>query len=462
MRGSMNEENNNLTPTEPGTAEFAREVVLRYSPEPRPVEERYVAPLPLPGRRLSPGKKKPAKPADWEDEEDWEEAGHSHTGTRLFLACMGLLMVILAGLGIQSMRHRSETIQQQQQEVSPSSPSYRYETEWTGKAETPSETTIERYPTGTDVRLRYDEEAGQTLSIQEIYERVNPCTVTVATVLPGGSAIIGAGVIFTPDGYIITNAHVVEGGTECYAVLDASQNGRTLPARLIGMDIRQDLAVIKVDAENLPTASFGDSDSLSVGDTVYAIGNPLGVQLRGTLTNGIVSAINRDVLVDGVRMTLLQTNAALNSGNSGGPLINTYGQVVGINTMKIGSNSAVSVEGLGFAIPVSSAAWMIDQLIAYGEVRGEPVLGISVLRESITLPDGESALQIYEITPGSAAARAGLETGDCIIRADGEPLHSVNDLLRLRRRYGVDETLKLEIERYNQRLTVDVVLTPLP
>ena len=157
--------------------------------------------------------------------------------------------------------------------------------------------------------------------------------------------------------------------------LVALADGSIFDAALVGYDAEQDLAVIKAQdtdgraAQGLPAAEFGDSDALSVGDPVYAIGNPLGVELRGTLTDGIVSAINRDVAVDGVTMTLIQTNAALNNGNSGGPLINVYGQVVGINTMKMGSSSTTSVEGLGFAIPISSTAYMINDLIAHGEVR---------------------------------------------------------------------------------------------
>jgi S1-C subfamily serine protease len=190
-----------------------------------------------------------------------------------------------------------------------------------------------------------------------------------------------------------------------------------------------------------------------VGDTVYAIGNPLGVELRGTLTDGIVSAINRDVKTDGVTMTLIQTNAALNEGNSGGPLINVYGQVVGINTMKMRSKSSVSVEGLGFAIPVSSAAWIVDDLIAFGETRGEPVLGILV--EAGRLPTGEGAVFVREVTRDDDP---GLMPGDVIRGAEGEPVETTGDLLRIRRRFRAGETMTLEIERDGERVSVDVTL----
>ena len=454
----MTDEQSMLNPVETPAEKTPREVVLRYdAPAPQPVVERYIQPTPLPGRKPDAVEASPPYIADasrYVFTPPEEIPTRSRTGLRIFLVCLAAVLVVVGVVAAQAAR-RAASYRAQQPDV------YHYETERRNEQYDYSdlETTIERYPIGDNVRLRCSESHGDELSIQEVYERVNPSTVTVAAALPGGNAIIGAGVIFTSDGYILTNAHVIAGGNECYAVLDT---GRSYPAKLVGYDTKQDLAVIKVDGQNLPVAEFGDSDGLTVGDTVYAIGNPLGVQLRGTLTNGIVSAINRDVLVDGVKMTLIQTNAALNNGNSGGPLINAYGQVVGINTMKIGSGSTVSVEGLGFAIPISSAAWMIDDLIEYGEVRAEPVLGVSVLRASVTLNTGETALQVYEITPNSAADLAGLAPGDCLVYADGEPLASVSDLLRVRRRHRIGDVLTLEIERYSKRITVDVILKELP
>ena len=270
-----------------------------------------------------------------------------------------------------------------------------------------------------------------------------------------GSAMVGTGVIFTEDGFILTNAHVIAGGSECYVVLDTGEDYR---ACLLGLDEEKDLAVIKIAASGLPAAEFGDSDALTVGDPVFAIGNPLGVELRGTLTDGIVSAINRDVYVDGVTMTLIQTNAALNNGNSGGPLINVYGQVVGINTMKMGSSSTTSVEGLGFAIPISSTAYMINDLIAHGEVRGEVVIGISVQIAPVILDSGETALRVMDVTPGGPGDEAGIQKGDLIVAADGEALTKSTDLLRVRRRHEAGETLKLLVERDGKRFTADVVL----
>ena len=198
-------------------------------------------------------------------------------------------------------------------------------------------TTIPRIQGEAGVSLVCTAPAGEKLSIQDVYEKVNPSTVLVVAD-KGEQASIGTGVIMTADGYIITNAHVISGGKDCWIALDT---GYTYDAKLVGYSEERDLAVLKaVDAADLPAASFGDSDLCRVGDTVYAIGNPLGVELRGTLTDGIISAINRDVQVDGRVMTLLQTTAALNNGNSGGPLINEYGQVVGINTLKMSGNGS--------------------------------------------------------------------------------------------------------------------------
>ncbi len=412
-----------------------QEVVLRYEASVTPIVERYVQPTPLPGRRRAgapPVRRKKRR------------------GLTIFLVCM-LVLAVLSGAvtalwyngvfdrydsyGDDRFEHRDD-------------PGY-YESDSHG------ETTIKRLPNTDQVKLRYNEGHGEVLTIQEIYQKVNPSTVTVLTGMDDGSAMVGTGVIFTADGYVLTNAHVIAGGSECYVVLDTGEDYR---ARLLGLDEEKDLAVIKIDASGLPAAEFGDSDALSVGDPVYAIGNPLGVELRGTLTDGIVSAINRDVAVDGVTMTLIQTNAALNNGNSGGPLINVYGQVVGINTMKMGSSSTMSVEGLGFAIPISSTAYMINDLIAYGEIRGEVMIGISVQTTPVTLDSGETALRVVEVTPGSPGDEAGIQKEDLLLTADGETLTKSTDLLRVRRRHEAGETLTLTYERGGKRYTAEVVL----
>ena len=211
------------------------------------------------------------------------------------------------------------------------------------------------------------------LSLQDIYTR-NIGSVVSIICNGAGTSSTGTGVIISRNGYIVTNAHVVENAVSVSVQLS---DDRQFYANIVGSDDISDLAVLHIATDDLIPAQFGDSSALRVGDTVVAIGDPLGVEFRGTYTNGIVSAINRDVDVDGRTMTLIQTNAALNSGNSGGPLINCYGQVIGINTMKIGAFTRSSgVEGLGFAIPSATVKEIVDQLVNQGYVSGRPTLGI--------------------------------------------------------------------------------------
>jgi S1-C subfamily serine protease len=217
-------------------------------------------------------------------------------------------------------------------------------------------------------------------------------------------------------------------------------------ARVVGYDEDADLAVLKVEAEGLPAAAFGVSDDLQVGDPVYAIGNPLGVELRNTLTDGIVSAINRDVDVDGVKMTLIQTTAALNSGNSGGPLINQYGQVIGINTIKMMSEYD-TIEGLGFAIPSSLALRWVNELIEFGKIQPQPVLGVTINRIPEAMPDGRSGLLIDDVTPGLSADRAGILPGDYLTAFCGQDIVSYQQLLNLRRDLRVGDVVPVQVWR---------------
>ena len=315
--------------------------------------------------------------------------------------------------------------------------------------------TIEAYPVGEDFRLTLSEERETPLTAQEVYAQVNPSVVSVVADMGRGGSV-GTGVILREDGYIITNHHVIAGGESCTVILS---DGSSLEAKVVGWDTDNDLAVLKVEAEDLPAATFGSSDLLTVGDKVYAIGNPLGLELRGTLTDGIVSAINRDVDVDGITMTLIQTNAALNSGNSGGPLINEYGQVVGINTIKMVStyDDEATVEGLGFAVPSSTVAHIAGCIITTGEVVPEPVLGITVVGQ-ITLADGTVGVLVSDVTTGYGGDIAGILPGDAILSVDGEAVDDNTDILRIRRRHQVGEDLIMVVDREGERFTVRVPL----
>ena len=226
-----------------------------------------------------------------------------------------------------------------------------------------------------------------------------------------------------------------------------------IKALLVGGDADQDLAVLKIDAQGLTPAEFGVSDELSVGDPVYAIGNPLGLELRSTFTDGIVSAVNRDVDVDGVIMTLIQTNAALNSGNSGGPLINQYGQVVGINTIKMMSGYD-TLEGLGFAIPTSLAQRWVNELIEYGELQPQPLLGLTISRIPEVL-DGElTGLRVEEVSPGLGGEAAGVEVGDYILSFNGQEITRIEQILSIRQTLSVGDMVEIQVWRDGEILTL--------
>ena len=319
------------------------------------------------------------------------------------------------------------------------------------------QTTIPRY-TAYDPSLKLEilADHGQELTAQEVYAKVNPATVLVVA-QTGESASIGTGVIMTEDGYVITNAHVISGGESCWVML---AGGWDYDAELVGFDADQDIAVLKlVDAEGLPTVEFGDSELAEVGDQVYAIGNPLGVELRGTMTEGIISAINRNVELEGRTLNVLQTTAALNNGNSGGPLINRYGQVIGINTLKMSGTGApdeATVEGLGFALPISSAYFVINDIIASGEYHGTPALGIMV--SAMETDSGDSLVMAISVSEGSSAEEAGVLPGDIILAVDGRSVQTTAELMAIRRGHAVGDTMTLTLLRDGNSFDVDVVL----
>ena len=297
------------------------------------------------------------------------------------------------------------------------------------------------------------------LTLQQIYQQNISSVVSISCHVSGGASS-GTGVVLTAEGYLVTNAHVIEGAQDIQVLLT---DGRQFLAQVVGRDTVTDLAVLRIDAEGLTPAVFGDSDQAVVGDTVVAIGDPLGVQLRGTMTDGIISAINRDLEVDGRVMTLLQTNAALNSGNSGGPLINLYGQVIGINTMKIGDYvTSAGVEGLGFAIPSATVKTIVDQLISQGYVSGRPLLGIT--GESLSpfyqhyylLPAG---LYITSVETGSPADLAGILPRDILLTLDGVSITSQEDLDRLLLDRQVGDKVILTLYRAVKQGRVELTLT---
>ena len=298
--------------------------------------------------------------------------------------------------------------------------------------------------------------ADEELSLQEIYDSVSPSVVGILAQGENGSSW-GSGVIFASDGYILTNDHIID--TMDSATVSLA-DGTTLEASLVAHDSQSDLAILKVEAENLPAAVFGDSSQLRTGDEVVAIGNPLGETFRGTMTDGIVSAISREVSYQGHSMTVLQTNAAINEGNSGGPLLNMYGQVIGITNMKMFSYYS-TIEGIGFAIPTTVVADIVNQLLEQGYVSGRTSVGITVgaipdnVTEYYDLPAG---VYVSEVVPGSGAEAAGIQPGDLITQAEGEPVSSIDELNTIKDRFAPGDTLHLTIYRDGQSLEVAVEL----
>ena len=318
-------------------------------------------------------------------------------------------------------------------------------------------TTVERAPLGDGTTLElFPLPEGEPLRFQEIYQANLSCIVSVRGT-KGSSMSLGTGVIMSENGYIITNSHVIEG---CSAVDVVLWDERVYPALLVGRDEQTDLAVLKVECTGLSPADFGDSGLLRVGDVALAIGNPLGEDLRGTMTDGIISALNRDVNVDGRTMSLIQTTAALNSGNSGGALINEYGQVIGITNLKMQSYYD-TVEGLGFAIPTATVKAVVDTLIETGVVTGRPTIGITAytltqaMAEAKGLPQG---VCIKSVQAGSDAWRQGLRAGDVIVEANGVSIRTMDELQALKNGMQVGEVLSLRYCRENGWHTADVTL----
>lgn len=312
-------------------------------------------------------------------------------------------------------------------------------------------------------RLTLSQEPGYALSAPEVYRKVRDAVVTVAVELDESRMSVGTGVLFREDGYLLTNHHVVAGGSSC-TVLTA--DGQPYEAKFIASNQDYDLAVLKIEGSGFPTAEFLDSDTLEVGDAVYAIGTPLDMEMSGTFTDGIVSSKDREMTLDGSgrSMPLIQTNAALNSGNSGGPLISDSGQVVGINFMKLYARYS-TVEGLGFAIPSAQAERVVNDLLAYGELQPEPVLGVSVRQIPTRLTDTLWGLEVWSdvenaaVTPGGAADRAGIQAGDFILAADGYETLRSSDLLKVRWKHHVGDEMVLTIWRNGRIFDVTLELT---
>lgn len=306
---------------------------------------------------------------------------------------------------------------------------------------------IPQAETGTGVTVELQPAQGAVLPYTQIYDRAILSAVSIQASTGRGYGSAGSGVVLTEDGYIITNAHVVAGAREVKVMF---HDNRTLPASLVGFHAVEDLAVLKVEASGLTPAQFGDSSVLHIGEPVAALGDSLGY--RATFTDGIVSSLDREVEVEGVTMSLIQTTAAINYGNSGGPLLNRYGQVVGINTIKIVTEDG-SAEGLGFAIPSRRVKYVADHLIAGEEIKTGR-FGFSVNR----IPVVGGGLELLIVEEDSDAWAKGLRAGDILLEADGAPITGFEDLTRLKLGLGPGDGVTFLCERDGEQFTVEVEL----
>ena len=298
------------------------------------------------------------------------------------------------------------------------------------------------------------------LSVQQVVANVQDSVVqinveTIATgflgqPLKGQGA--GSGVIISNDGYIVTNNHVIENADDIFVTLN---NNEEYSAKLIGTDIKTDLAVIKIEGTNFTSANLGDSSSTLVGDTAIVIGNPLG-EFGGTVTTGIISALNRDIIIENQAMNLLQTNAEVNPGNSGGGLFNSKAQLIGIINAKTLANN---VEGIGFAIPSNDVKIVVEQIIDDGYVSDRATLGIYTTEIGYNNQGYEPGLYIQSIVEGSGAEKAGLQAEDRIIKFNDTEINSNPELSRELKKFKPEDVISLTVVRNEKEITVDVTLT---
>ncbi|MDO5444699.1 MAG: trypsin-like peptidase domain-containing protein [Eubacteriales bacterium] len=322
----------------------------------------------------------------------------------------------------------------------------------------PAEVRIEKYTSELSFELSLEQEKGKELSLGELYSECADSVVSIKGYVDESAGYNwGTGVVLTADGLILTNTHVID-GCDSAEVIDSA--GQTFDAKLVGADSISDLAVLKVEASGLHPAVFGESAGLTVGESVAAIGNPLGDTFTGTLTNGIISAIDRDVTYNGRSMTLMQTNTALNEGNSGGPLFNMYGQVIGITNMKMMSTFS-SIEGIGFAIPSSTVKNVVNSIVSFGEVRGRPSIGITVgqIPANVALhyemPEG---LYVSAVSEGSDAEKKGIVPGDVVTKVDGIPVVDTNQVNDMKNTKSVGDTMLFTIWRSGEESEIEVSL----
>lgn len=309
-------------------------------------------------------------------------------------------------------------------------------------------------------------QTSEGMSLTDVVKQVAPAVVGVSTksvsqdMFYGKQQVmegIGSGVIFSEEGYVLTNYHVIQGAQEVKVILNDNGEGKEVNAKVVNYDAQRDIAIVKItdDIKMPAVAPLGDSDELLPGQQVVAIGNPLGKEFLGTVTSGIISAVNRDIVMDqnGTKLKFIQTDTAINKGNSGGPLINAKGEVIGINTLKTGETG---VEGMGFAIPINEIKPKLEDLL-------KPLLKIGIAGKPIdentakenNVPQGVLVAQVEDL---SSAQKAGLQAGDIITSFDGKVVKTVEEINEIKTKHKSGDTVKVEIYRNNSKKTIELQL----
>lgn len=317
---------------------------------------------------------------------------------------------------------------------------------------------VERTEYPGEFMMTLDSEEASALSLPDLYDRCRPSVVTIQAYADKKQGLyFGTGIVLSSDGLIVTNTHIIEG---CDSVTVTLYDDTEYEAKLIGADSISDISVLKIEATGLIPATFANSDNLRVGSDCVAIGNPVSSKLTGTMTNGIISAINRDITSNGHSMTLIQTNAAINEGNSGGPLLDMSGRVIGITNMKAMS-SATTVEGIGFAIPSVTVSEVVSQLLASGDVSGRPTIGIIVspvseeVSEYYEIPNG---LYISSVNKGSDAENQGIKAGDILTAVNGTEISTNEEVTAIKNTLNAGDSIHLTIWRDGETKEFDVLL----
>ena len=316
-------------------------------------------------------------------------------------------------------------------------------------------------PQDTDVDGTLSQGNGEQAGIvvRDVRGVVQKCSASVVGIVTESyqsfsQTSAGSGFIISENGYIVTNNHVISGGDSITVVLE---NGDSYVAYVIGTDEITDIAVLKIEADDLTAIELGDSDTVEVGEAAVAIGNPTG-QLMGTVTTGVISGVNRNIMVDNNIMTLLQTDAAINAGNSGGPLINEQGQVVGVVSAKLSSSA---YEGLGFAIPINTVRPIVEELVENGYVSGRPLFGISGRTISVMasafsgLPQG---ILVDKVEPSSDAYAQGIQAGDVVVGVNGERVTGLSSAVAQRNLSKAGDTITVSVYRKGKVYDVELVL----